>query len=496
MGTDTAPLNDIASANHPLASTLPAFDWSLAESGYQYDPLAALNDITRALLQIRARFPFYEMYSAYYEGRHRFNFATEKFRNTFGSLFHSLTDNLCAVCVDAPADRMLITGFAVEEGAAGLSQDCDEVWQFNRMDERASLVHKEALREGDAYVIVWPDEAGEPVIWPQRAAMTTVYHDQEHPERLLWAAKLWLDAGGFARLNMYYAERIEKYTSTARLMYSLPDDTARWVPAVTEGEGWPLANPYGRVPVFHFANNAWIASFGRSEIASVVPLQDALNKALCDMMVAMEFAAMPQRWATGLELDTDSAGKPVKPFETGIDRIWAVANETVKFGQFDSANLKNFIEVQESLRGEIARVSGLPPYYFMPSTGSWPSGESLKTAESRLTTKVRNRESGYGNTWEDCMAFALLIRQGVTQIRLSTQWQDPAPVSEAETLANLTVKKKLGVSTQQILSEAGYGDQDVVRMMTENKANAPAFLQPGQPQPPQQPSQPEDTAAP
>lgn len=41
---------------------------------------------------------------------------------------------------------------------------------------------------------------------------------------------------------------------------------------------------------------------GRSEIRDLVPLVDALNKLLADMLVASEFLARPRRWATGIEL--------------------------------------------------------------------------------------------------------------------------------------------------------------------------------------------------
>ena len=62
------------------------------------------------------------------------------------------------------------------------------------------------------------------------------------------------------------------------------------------------------------------------------------------------------------------------------------------------------------------------------------------------------------------MAFALKI-EGREDVRLITDWEDPAPMSEREVLENLLLKKRLGLSTEQALVEAGYGVEDVRKMV-------------------------------
>ena len=42
------------------------------------------------------------------------------------------------------------------------------------MQQRAGEIHKEALKNGDAYAIVWFDPNGEVTIYPQRAANVVV----------------------------------------------------------------------------------------------------------------------------------------------------------------------------------------------------------------------------------------------------------------------------------------------------------------------------------
>ena len=271
-------------------------------------PELPTTDIDRALLQFRFHLPSYLMYGRYYRGDQRLAYATTKFRNTFGNLFYSLTDNLSALVVDSIADRLIVTSYGVEDGVQELGEESWEIWQRNRMDANAGMVHREALRSGDAYVLVWPDRQGRAVLWPQAAVNVTVYWDEDNPSRLEWAAKLWMDGEHRIRLNMYYADRVEKYVTRMKAE-GVPEKARSFEPFATPGEAWPLPNPWGEVPIVPFNNNAWIASFGTSELANVIPLQDALNKTLCDQLVAQEYAAYPQRYATGIQIDFDDNGE-------------------------------------------------------------------------------------------------------------------------------------------------------------------------------------------
>jgi hypothetical protein len=427
----------------------------------QIDAIAN-NDIEQALLQIQNRKPKYDRFYRYYAGDHRLVYATDKFKNVFGHLFYAIADNLSQLVVDSISDRLQVNGFNVEEGGKDSDDDAWEVWQMNRMDERAGLVHREALRAGDAYALVWPNKDGEPVIWPQMAHQCTVRYDDEEPDRLLWAAKVWMTEKR-VRLNLYYPERIEKYITKgsvsdipgkAQAFERLPDEPR-------------VENPWGEVPVIHFANNAWLSSFGESELCNVIPLQDALNKSLCDMLVAMEFNAFAQRWATGIELEIDPVtGKEKEPFRPGADRLWTTANDEARFGEFSQSRLEEFLKVQESLRAEIARVTGLPQHYVVNISGNYPSGESLRTAEARFVAKVKARQQSFGNAWENVLRLALSMKRGRID-RLATQWQDAAPMSATEHLNQLILKQGIGVSEMQLQAEAGYGEEDIKRMQTE-----------------------------
>jgi hypothetical protein len=395
-------------------------------------------------------------YRKYYDGDHNLAFATSKFRNAFADLFKEFAYNMCPSVVDALADRLRITGF----GKSTAGDLAWQIWQANKMTQRAGEIHTDAFIVGDAYLLVWPDDSGAAIISVQTAEETTVHYADEDRTVIDWAAKRW-SIGKQIRLNLYYSNRIEKYIS---------DDTAGRVfrQYNVPGEPWPVNNEYGRVPVFHFGNNARQGTPGRSELKDVIPLQDALNKAVADMLVAMEFVALPQRWATGIEVKRDpETGQPISPWRPSIDAVWSAPDTDVRFGQFDPANLTQFLEVQDRFLVAIARVSRTPLHYIMPQSGDFPSGESLKTAETPFLAKVADRMESFGNTWQEVMLFALQIASApaTSADEIAVDWRDPAPKSAKEQAETAAIKQGIGVPLPVLLAELDYTETEIDDMI-------------------------------
>lgn len=422
-----------------------------------------MKDLDHAIEQFRDRETAYRKFERYYNGNHDLAFATDKFTNAFGSLFREFSMNLCSTVVDALKDKLIITEFGIEEGrdVAALAW---EIWQANRMGVRSGEIHKECLKCGDSYVIVWPDSQGKAAIYAQHATQCTVMYEEEIPGRIKWAAKRWT-SDDVQYINIFYADRIEKYRTRKQSNGSLPGRAAVTFPV--NGKDFEVVeiveNPFETIPVFHFANNSDIGAFGRSELIAAIPIQDALNKSVLDMMVAMEFQAYRQRWASGIEIEYNNDGQPIPPFQAGVSHLWISENPDARFGDFETADLEKFLRVKESFRVDLASTTGTPLHYFMlagAGSGFPQSGFSLLKQETRFLNKVRDRQQSFGQVWEDVMAFAIQISGG-ERVRLFTEWEDPAPLSEKERLENLLLKKDIGVTTEQLLMEAGYGDKDI-----------------------------------
>lgn len=433
-----------------------------------------MDDLKTAVETIKKRRPYIAQCEKYYAGRHDLNFATAKFRNAFGQLFQAVSLNLIKLVTDAPSDKLTITDFTVEaSGRSGLGADLGEraweIWQRNRMDVAADLVHREALKTGDGYVIVWPDDSGKATLYPQVSANMMVSYDAEQRGRIVYAAKVWETEEGLYRLNIYYADRIERFISRNKSKGMLPDAAG----FIEMSDDPVLENTYGIVPVFHFANMVDILGRGQAEAFDAIPIQQALNKLLCDMLVASEFGAFPQRWATGIETEYDSTGKAVTPFVAGTERLWTSEAPETKFGDFTTTDLRQFIDIKEGFKRDIAAITSTPLQYFMVSRNgeAAESGESRRRSESRFITKCEKKQTIFGHVWSDAISLALKI-EGVSDARLFTTWKDSGLISEDELLNNLLLKKDIGVSTRQLLTEAGYGENEIEEMAAEKEEAA------------------------
>lgn len=179
----------------------------------------------------------------------------------------------------------------------------------------------------------------------------------------------------------------------------------------------------------------------------------------------MEYSAYRQRWAAGIEIDIDKqTGKPIPPFKAGNENLWVVPDPNTTFGDFNASNLDQFLKVKDSFRVDMASVTGTPLHYFLQNQRGFASGESLKQNETRFLAKIRDRQASFGQVWAELMAFALRLA-GHGSVELITQWEDPSPMSEKDVLANILLKKQIGLSTERALREAGYGEVDVKKMI-------------------------------
>lgn len=425
-------------------------------------------DIQWALSSLRARQDAYQAANDYYDGKHKLSFATEDFKHAFGNLFRAFAENLMPAVVDAVRDRLKLSGFTVhgtKKQKGPLEPNTPEaaileIWRRNLMDQRAGRVHLQVLKTGDAYLIVWPDAGGFPVIYPNKATAVTVRYDDETPGRIIYAAKAWVTPDQKARLTLYFEDRIEKYVTRNKVQGGLPDTARSFIRFEQDGERWPLDNPYMRVPVFHFANNADIGEFGVCEHKDAIPLQDGLNKSLADMLICGEYHSLPQRWATGIELPIDpQTGKPLNPFLPG--EFWAAKAKEAQFGQLEAANLEQFIKAKNGWKEDISAVTGTPWHYLNPVGASPPSGEAIKTVETRLSAKVYDRQVSFGNSWETAFRFCLEIAK-FPDVDLDSVWEDTQPRDETVTLNNSVTKvEKLGGSRRQAWREQGYSDEEI-----------------------------------
>lgn len=453
-------------------------------------------DVGWAVEDIRAKLPERAKALAYFQGKHPLNFATTKFRNTYGSMFQELRDNMCDDVVNEPTDRLQILNWTTADSEDAsqapesptvpkpdpLAEAAQAWWDAQRGQARSGSVHQDGFRSGDGFVIVW-DAYGDdqPRMYVQDPRTMAVRYSQVYPDQIEVAAKCWLEGKGY-RLNLYYPPNPQDPTDTrARIehYYSRgydPRGGEKGIPSAKaflpyqvgqdgdEDHVPPIEYHDKGLPVFHFPNGE-LGGYGTSVLADVYGLQDALNKLLCDFMVSSEDAALIKRWATGIEIPSDPVtGREVSPFKDG-DNLWWTRSERAKFGQFTPAEAASFLESMRALRLEIARKGALPAHTVDSNgTGNAPSGLSLLIAEGKLIKRCKDRTRDWGMTWRELVAYAMswTLSREVTPAELDLVWAPIETRDEVALLESLALKSGLGVPKVQLLREAGYTDRQIV----------------------------------
>lgn len=136
--------------------------------------------------------------------------------------------NYCRLVVDAPAERLAVTGFQSPDQK--VSAWLWQLWNAARLDAISKGVHLAAIRDGEAYLLVDYDPvADRPRLTLNLAdegegGITMHYSDEGQP---LFAVKRWRvnagsEAGSTRRMTIYYPDRVERYISTALAPHWLP----------------------------------------------------------------------------------------------------------------------------------------------------------------------------------------------------------------------------------------------------------------------------------
>lgn len=419
----------------------------------------------RLIARINLRLPVIDKIERYCNGEHNMAFATSKFREAFGDLLKPLRDDWMQIVVEAATERLKVEGFRF--GATDTKADVAawDIWQANGLDARAGLGHDEAVKFGSSYAVISPGESDEDpprilVIPPSRAA---VEHDPSQPMRRLAGLHTWVDATGANRAVLWTPEGWWEWASAS------PGPTPSWE---LDGHG---ENEIGVVPIVPLANRPTLSQpDGRSDVLPVMPMNDAINKLLADLMVASEFAAFRQRWATGVEIPTDpETGQPLdeNTFIAGISRLWTFEpndkdEPPVQVGEFAATDLSNYVKPIELIVSHISAQTRTPPHYLMGSIVN-ASADALRAAEAGLVSRVRAKMLTFGEGWEETMRIAFAWKGDEHRSAASACeaiWRDPETRTEGERVDAITKLQTVGVPQEALWARIpGVSPQEIER---------------------------------
>ena len=356
-----------------------------------------------------------KLYGEYEIGDHRANMDAQlrkmlRLGAVGESELEELNINYMEVVVDMEASRLFVSSVTGDDADTGW---IEETLQRNRFISEHGQWCREAIRDGDAYVMV--DLLGN---WISVSAYDgfsgmVVIHEGE-TGKPLWACKLWSEAknesksdvsGAEMTLAVYQKDKITWFSGSEGSAEVTKTDEKAWKP--------------DRLPVISIMNKKDTKTgSGRSELRPAIPINDVLNRSLHSLTIAMELAAFGVKWSIGMEISLDGivpggvVGLVLKDASGNI--ITEPTAEQLEFmksiqvGQFEATDIRPFLEVINTLVEQIGQVTSTP--IRGTTSGGKMSGEALKQLEIGLLGKVERFQRQNTNAFIDLLTLTAEVQ--------------------------------------------------------------------------------------
>jgi hypothetical protein len=395
------------------------------------------------------------VYQEYYEGEQGIIalLDTEE-RQTFRTFLGEAGANWCELVVNAVAERLQVVGFRFADEEA--SEAAWTIWQASQMDADSELVQTDALVTGSSFLLVQPDEDN-----PTGVSIT--------PESPHEACVLY-EPGNRRKRRAGYKRFTDDFGHTYTDVLILPDQIVTWFP----NDSSPLVqrNPAGTVGLIELVPQPRTLWHPRSELTAAVPIQDRINTTLFNRMVAIDYGAFRQIWATGIKIardviKTDGGGEAVKvtrPFDVGANRLLTNENQDGRFGSFPESTLKGYLDSVEQDVNMLAAITQTPPHYLLGRMINL-SADAIKAAEAGLVSKVRRRSLHLGEGYEEASRLSLQLvgNPAAADISAEVVWADFETRSEGQRVDALVKMATLGVPRSVLWEKWGATPQEIDR---------------------------------
>lgn len=436
----------------------------------------------RLYRKLQRRRPAAKKWSKYYDGEHPLLFASPEFSTQAGGLFDDFSDNWCATVPDATVERLRPLGFRLEDGT--LDTAAGRAWKASECDVEIGLALLEALITGRSYVLVWkPDGVRTEITFEHTANALVEYVPGRRRVRAA-GLKVWRDWDSeFAIL--FTPSMVYRWQRPTRGGGQWAGRTA----GLSRGEPSHIPNPLGAVPLVELPNRSRLNGSPRSELRTVVPLQNAVNTLWAHLMTASDERALPARVVLGMDRPVreivDDSGEvvgeedlPLDPFRK--DRLLWLERQGASIAEFSAGDLRQFLDVINQVVEHIAAQTRTPATYLSGKLVN-VSAETLVASEAGLVAKVTERQRHFGSGLREIMRLEALAN-GETgraeSLALGTVvWRDPQFRSDSQYSDALVKLKSIGVPDEALWERIpGVTPDEIERWKTMRTDAAGAIL--------------------
>ena len=388
-------------------------------------------------------------YVRYARGKQALPWLPEGVESEYRDIARKSASNWIDLVIRSTTEGLILDGYGDNEGGTAVWRDA---WQANGMDARQHALHRAAGTLGYSFVIVLPADDGR--VWMRPEAATSMYAEYDDPSDE-WPRHAIRELSVKGRGNTRTG-RWELYTDEARYIL-----TGQLGGATVE----VLEHDLAVCPVVRMLWQIDLLGDPMGEVEPVIPMQDRIVDATFTLQMAAKYGAFPQRWIAGInpgeplrdpetnEPLLDGAGNPIMPtIKAYIDHIILAADPTTKFGQFEAADLNQYVAALEAHIRHLAAITQTPPHYLLGSLVNL-SAEALAAAEAGLQRKIREKREVLGEGYEQALRLAAqVLGQDVAADDTSSQvhWQDVESRSLAQVADALLKLGKLGVPAKML----------------------------------------------
>lgn len=463
-----------------------------------------LDQLSRALA---SRLPRYELLANYYRGTQSLEaLKSDAWRESgINTVFpRGLSANYSRLIVNGTAQRLTVLGFRLG-GHIRADSEAARIWGANDMESMSDIALTESLVKGECPILVEPNprDPSTPIITPQDPAQMIVWTAPGDRRIRLAALKTWWDADVRRRFYiLYLPDSIERWQDRD------PGQMDMWlgrVFAITPARWSRISvepNPLGEVPAVVIPNEPLLAGRPEAEHEAALDQIDHYNRVLMDMAVTSNELAFPQRHATGVEGDDEAetdetpATAATGRVQTGQTRWITTASPDAAFGQFDAAQIENYVKQLEVIRAGIATTSFVPLHFLSSMASSVaPSGEAFTAAEVPLIDKARGHQRDKGSALRTVMRLSFTLAGDTTRAeamaRGQTLWLDPERRTESQHLDALgKMRDQLKVPEEAVWERIPVAPEEIARWIEMRAAaalEAPAAPAPSADGPPNPP---------
>lgn len=422
-------------------------------------------DLDRAFKILSAKLPGYNNLWNYYDGNQPLMYTASRMRDLFASLdLATFVENWCSVVIDAANDRINLSSVSVKTEAD--NKDLEQAWITAEAGLEASDVHEAALVIGESYLIVWPndeDNESDLDLFYNDPRLVHLFYEPGNPRKKWYGAKWWIGSDNHLRMTLYYPDVIKYYRSTKQAKnVASSKGLVPYSPDGIEG-GAEAVNEYGAIPIFHFQTERRKV---KGDLVNAIPLQNAINKLVTDMMVAAEYGAFPQRWVI--------SQANIKDLKNAPNELWGVPagdgmGQHTSVGQFDATELNNYVTAIDHLATTMAIITRTPRHYLFQQGGD-PSGEALIAMEAPLNKRCQDHIEKFTPTWKEVVQFVMLIRgKKVKREDIVITFDQPETI-QPKTVAEIRNEgKRAGLPLKTLLREEGKDKAWIEQMEADKK---------------------------